>query len=129
MSIQRLTPNDFTTLENPGVLSQQIIWPKNAPEAKVTMTRVTMEPGATTPRHSHPKSEQTWIIERGTATLLLANDRTAEIKAGDVVRTPAGEVHGITNTGGEPFVYLTATTPPIDLTASYQKPVDARGSP
>jgi quercetin dioxygenase-like cupin family protein len=90
MPIQRLTPKDFTTLENPGVLSQQIVWPRNAPEALITMTRVTMEPGSTTPRHSHPKSEQTWIIERGTAILLMAHDQTAELQAGDVVRTPVG---------------------------------------
>jgi quercetin dioxygenase-like cupin family protein len=63
-----------------------------------------MEPGATSSRHSHTKSEQTWIVEQGTATLLLANDETAEVQAGHVVRTPPGEVHGVTNTGGDPFV-------------------------
>jgi hypothetical protein len=57
----------------------------------VTITRVTMETGATSPRHSHPKSEQTWIVEQGTATLLLANEEAAEMRAGDVVRTPPGE--------------------------------------
>ena len=120
MRLQRLTQSDFTTLENPGVRSQQLIWPRNAPDAKVTMTRVTMQRGATTPRHSHPASEQTWIVEQGVATLLLGDDETAPIRAGDVVRSPAGEVHGLTNTGAEPFVYLTATTPPIDLTTSYE---------
>jgi quercetin dioxygenase-like cupin family protein len=84
-----------------------------------------MEPGATSPRHSHPKSEQTWIVERGTATLLLANDETAEIRAGDVVRTPPGEVHGVTNTGGDPFVYLAVTTPPQEFTAAYLDRVKA----
>lgn len=78
-----------------------------------------MEPGATTPRHSHPKSEQIWIIEKGTATLLLSLDKTQIVQAGEIIRTPPGEVHGLTNTGSEPFVYLTATTPPIDLTTSY----------
>ena len=120
MRLQRLTANDFTTLENPGVLSQQLIWPRNAPEARITMTRVTMQPGATTPRHSHPASEQIWVVEQGTATLLLANGETAPVQAGDVIRTPPGETHGLTNTGAAPFVYLTATTPPINLTASYQ---------
>ncbi len=40
------------------------------------------------------------------------------VRAGGVTCTPAGEVHGLTNTGAEPFVDLTATTPPIDLTIS-----------
>ena len=118
--LQRFTPDDFTTLENPGVRSQQLVWPRNAPDAALTMTRVTMQPGATTPRHAHPHAEQVWIVERGAATLLLAEGETAPLRAGEVIRTPAGEVHGLTNTGSEPFVYLTATTPPIDLTAAYQ---------
>ena len=29
-------------LKNPGVLSEQLIWPKNAPYARITMTRVTL---------------------------------------------------------------------------------------
>ncbi len=121
MPLQRLDARDFTTLQNPGVVSQQLVWPTNAPEARITMTRVTMQPGATTPRHSHPASEQTWVAEQGTATLLLADGETAPVAAGDVIRTPPGETHGLTNTGTEPFVYLTATTPPVDLTAAYQE--------
>ena len=62
---------------------------------RVTITRVMMEPGATSQRHSHPESEQTWIVEQGSATLLLVDGKTEEIRAGDVVRTPAGEVHGV----------------------------------
>ena len=79
---------------------------------RVTITRVMMEPGATSQRHWRPKSEQTWIVEQGSATLLLVDGKTEEIRAGDVVRTPAGEVHGVRNSGAEPFVYLTITTPP-----------------
>ena len=120
MRVQHLTPADATTLSNPRVRSEQLLWPRNAPEAAVTMTRVTMRPGAVTPRHRHPGSEQVWVVEQGTATLLLEGDETAPVRTGDVVRTPAGEVHGLANTGAAPFVYLTATTPPIDLTGSYR---------
>ena len=45
MGIQRLSAVDFAVLENPGVRSVQIVGPKNSPEALVTITRVTMEPG------------------------------------------------------------------------------------
>jgi len=121
MAIQRLTAADSAVLENPGVRSQQIVWPGNAPDARVTITRVTMEPGAVSARHAHPQSEQTWIVERGAATLLMAGERTDEVRAGDVVRTPAGEVHGVTNTGGEPFVYLAVTSPPQDFTRAYER--------
>ena len=46
MAIQRLTSKDFGALKNPGVTSAQIVWGKNSPDAKVTITRVTVEPGA-----------------------------------------------------------------------------------
>jgi quercetin dioxygenase-like cupin family protein len=118
--MQRLSPPDFTVLSNPGITSEQIVWPKNAPDALMTITRVTMQPGATSQRHSHPKSEQTWMVEKGTAMMLLADGKAEEIKAGDVVRTPAGEVHGVTNSGREPFMYLAVTVPPQDFTGAYE---------
>ena len=117
--MQRLTSEDFTVLRKPGVRSEQIVWPQNAPDARVTITRVTMDAGATSPRHSHPESEQTWIVEKGSAAILLAGDKAEPIQAGDIVRTLPGEVHGVTNTGSEPFVYLAVTAPPQDFTAAY----------
>jgi quercetin dioxygenase-like cupin family protein len=84
----------------------QIVSVQNAPEALVTITRVTMQSGATSARHRHPHS----LIEHGTATLLLDGEQTAEIGPGDLIRTNLGEVHGVINTGGEPF-YLAVTTP------------------
>lgn len=121
VSIQRLNAADFSTLENVGIRSLQIVWPKNAPDACVTITRVTMEPGSVSVRHSHANSEQIWIVERGRATLLMDQDRTDEVKVGDVVRTPADTVHGVSNTGHEPFVYLAVTTPPQDFTPAYRR--------
>ena len=126
-AMQRLSPADFTVLTKPGITSEQIVWPQNAPDAWVTITRVTMQPGATSQRHSHPKSEQTWMVEQGCATLLLADEKAEEIKAGDVVRTPAGEVHGVTNNGREPFVYLAVTVPPQDFTNAYDRAGEQKG--
>jgi quercetin dioxygenase-like cupin family protein len=71
LTIQHLSAADFTTLHNPGVRSVQIVWPNNAPDARVTISRVTMEPGAASARHVHPASEQIWLIEQGSALLLM----------------------------------------------------------
>jgi quercetin dioxygenase-like cupin family protein len=122
LTIQRLSAADFTTLHNPGVRSEQIVWPNNAPEARVTITRVTMEPGAASTRHVHPASEQIWLVEQGSALLLTADGQTDGLRAGDVVRTPAGTIHGVANTGREPFVYLAVTTPPQDFSPAYKAP-------
>ena len=85
----------------------------------MTITRVTMQPGATTTLHTHASSEQIWIVDGGYPPLLLEDKRTNDVTAGNIVRTPAGDAHGLINTGQDPFVYLTATTPPIDLSTSY----------
>jgi len=70
-------------------------------------------------RHSHPHSEQTWIIEQGRADLLLDDGQSRPVEAGAIVRTPAGEIHGLHNSGSEPLVYLAITTPPIDFRPAY----------
>jgi mannose-6-phosphate isomerase-like protein (cupin superfamily) len=41
------------------------------------------------------------------------------VNAGDIVRTPAGEAHGIVNSGTAPLVYLAITVPPEDFTKRY----------
>ena len=43
--------------------------------------------------------------------LLFADGKTDLIRAGDVVRTPAGEVYGVMNSGNERFIYLAVTVP------------------
>ena len=117
-AVEVLTAGD-TTLTRPGKDSVQLLWPGNSPQARVTLTRATVAPGSTQQRHAHPHSEQIWIIERGSADLLLGDGQSRPVKAGEIVRTPAGEIHGVHNSGSEPFVYLSITTPPIDFRPAY----------
>jgi quercetin dioxygenase-like cupin family protein len=50
----------------------------------------------------------------------MSDGRTDGLRAGDVVRTPPGTIHGVANTGSEPFVYLAVTTPPQDFSPAYE---------
>lgn len=118
--IQRHTEKDFGLLTNPGKRSVQMIWSKNSPGSQITVTRVTMEPGAISERHTHP-GEQTWIVEQGSASMLLKGDKTMQIRAGDVLRTPPGETHGVFNDSKSTFVYMSITTPPEDMTKFYSE--------
>src|SRR5215210_2004056 len=72
--------------------------------------------------------EWTRLYLRPSATLFLANGATEAIRAIDVVRTPAGEVHGVTNSGSEPFVYLAVTVPPQDFTPAYRGAAEVSAS-
>lgn len=53
------------------------------------------------------------------ATLLLDDGGTPPDRGGDVVRTPPGDTHGVTNTGADVLVYLSTTTPPEDVAGFY----------
>ncbi len=121
MPIQRLSIRDVTVLKNPGKSSEQLVWPHNLPDASVTVTRVTMEPGSISKPHTHARSEQIWIVERGSGQLLLEAGKKTGLKAGDIIWTPPGETHGVVNTGSEQLVYLAITAPPEDFTAAYQE--------
>src|SRR5512133_1369502 len=113
----------FRTLSNPGVDSVQLLSPHNSASSRITITHVTVQPGAGQPRHAHPASEQIWVAISGSGTLLLAEGATRRFSAGEVARFADGDVHGFENSGTEPFVYMSMTTPPIDFAYAYH---DAR---
>jgi len=106
-------------MSNPGVVSRQLINPDNSESKRVTITEVHLEPNACQPRHTHDASEQIWYALKGCGKLLLANDEEKEFCAGDVVRFADNDVHGLRNDGGEEFIYLSVTAPPIHFGYAY----------
>ena len=118
---------DIPRFSNSGVVSEQLLFPENSKSERVTITRVTVAPGARNPPHSHARSEQVWVALKGHATLLLANEATGDLHAGDVVRFAEGDVHGLLNTGAEEFVYLSVTSPPLNFRAAYAADWQPRG--
>lgn len=119
--MELLSGADFKHFSNPGVTSIQFVSPHNSQSMRVTITHVTVEPGARQPRHSHRNSEQIWIAVKGEGTLLLGGDTTQSLKAGAVARFADGDVHGVENTGNEPFIYVSVTSPPIDFAYAYAR--------
>jgi quercetin dioxygenase-like cupin family protein len=116
-----LTEADFERFANPGVTSMQIVSPHNSQSTRVTITRVTVEPGAGQPRHAHASSEQIWLALEGKGVLLLAEGRTQVLAAGQVARFADGDIHGVRNQTAAPFVYLAITSPPIDFAYAYKE--------
>lgn len=115
-----LNSESFAQLSNPGVQSTQLLSPHNSTSNRVTITSVTVDPGAKQPRHSHLTSEQIWIAIDGVGTLLLDDDKTLEFRKGQVVRFEDGDVHGFANTSDKPFTYISITSPPINFSYAYQ---------
>ena len=114
--------NEVKVLANSGVESQQLLFPENSASTRVTITKVTVAPGAASPRHRHETSEQVWVAIAGVGTLLLGEGQTHSFQAGDVVRFAEGDVHGFENTGSMPFVYFAVTSPPINFRQAYAQP-------
>jgi quercetin dioxygenase-like cupin family protein len=110
---------EFQAFANSGVTSEQLLNPENSASQRVTITRVTVAPGAKNPQHSHAASEQVWVALRGAATLLLGADATEAFAEGDVVRFVEGESHGLVNSGQTDFVYLSVTSPPLNFRSAY----------
>ncbi len=115
-----LRDEQFKVLANPGVVSVQLLSPHNSESHRVTITRVTVEPGARQPPHSHQTSEQIWIAVSGVGTLLLAEEKRHPFVAGEVVRFADEDQHGFENSSSEPFVYLSVTSPPINFSYAYK---------
>jgi quercetin dioxygenase-like cupin family protein len=120
--------NEVKVLANSGAESQQLLFPDNSASTRVTITEVTVAPGAASPRHRHETSEQVWAAIAGVGTLLLCEGQTHSFQAGDVVRSAEGDVHGFENTGSMPFVYLAVTSPPINFRQSYAQPWAKEGA-
>ena len=110
---------DVESFSNSGVTSEQLLFPENSQSQRVTITRVTVAPGAKSPRHAHPTSEQVWVALRGNGVLLLEGHATAPFAEGDVVRFAEGDIHGFENTGGVEFIYFSVTSPPLNFRAAY----------
>lgn len=125
--MELIRAGQIKAFSNSGVTSRQLLFPENSKSTRLTITRVTVEPGARNPPHRHPTSEQVWIALRGQGSLHLEAGRIEPFAAGDVVRFEDGDLHGFENTGSDDFEYLSVTSPPVNFRAAYQKNWSAKG--
>jgi quercetin dioxygenase-like cupin family protein len=117
--VEIIRRTEVASFVNGGVTSEQLLFPENSQSQRVTITRVTIAPGAKNPPHAHAASEQVWVALHGSGVLLLGDAATAPFAEGDVVRFAEGDVHGFQNTGSAEFVYLSVTSPPINFRGAY----------
>ena len=118
----------MTQLSNSGVVSRQLLFPENSRSLRITITRVTIQPGARNGVHRHATSEQVWVALRGNGHLLLEEGKTLPFAEGDVVRFEDGELHGFETTSGAEFEYLSVTSPPVNFRAAYEREWSAPGA-
>ncbi len=122
--MELIPAESIQTFASAGIESRQLLFPENSSSSRITITQVTLAPGGTNPRHTHATSEQVWVALRGRGMLLLADGAVRSFAAGDVARFEDGNVHGLLNTGLEPFVYISVTSPPLNFRAAYTRDAD-----
>ncbi len=74
------------------------------------MCRVSYEPGAVIPEHSHPETEQLMYVVDGDITLDVEGERST-LFAGDVAVVNKGRLHSLTTVNGCTFIEALAPVP------------------
>jgi quercetin dioxygenase-like cupin family protein len=78
--VEIIRREEVGSFANGGVTSEQLLFPENSRSQRVTITRVTVAPGAKNPPHAHAASEQVWVALRGSGLLLLGGCRNCAIR-------------------------------------------------
>ncbi|MCA9874152.1 MAG: cupin domain-containing protein [Anaerolineales bacterium] len=87
--------------------------------SNLAVTWVEVEPGAAQIPHHHAP-EQIYVIVQGSG-LMRVGEETQQVTAGDLVFIPPHAVHGLQNNGADVLIYVSAATPPFDLTEAYDR--------
>jgi len=119
--VELIRAAEISQFSNSGVTSRQLLFPDNSRSTRITITRVSVKPGAKNPPHRHATSEQVWVALRGSGQLLLEAGKVRPFAEGDVVRFEDGDLHGFENTSSSDFEYLSVTSPPVNFRAAYEK--------
>lgn len=90
------------------------------PGHEAIQMRVTLQPRAEAPRHSHPGEEIVYVVS-GTLEYRLDGQPPARLRKGDVLFIPAGVVHSVRNPGVGPATeiatYLVSKGKPLLIPA------------
>ena len=72
----------------------------------LTVRDLTLDPGASSPYHLHPNTEESIFVVEGELEFKVGNHRFTG-NAGDCVLAPRGTGHGIANMSGQPVRVIT----------------------
>ncbi len=113
MDVQRLDAAPIN--ERGGQVSHLLLGRGEFGSKNLAITWVEGEPGSMQAVHGHPDNEQIYVIVRGRGVMQVG-DEMEEVGKGTLVFIPPGAAHAIKNTGEEPLVFVSATSPPFDPT-------------
>jgi mannose-6-phosphate isomerase-like protein (cupin superfamily) len=89
--------------------SWMLISPHNAASKNLSLQISEIPVGSEQPIHNH-EPEQCYYIVKGKGLMIIENE-SQEVKAGDAIFIPSNVKHGIKNLGNEILEYITANSP------------------
>lgn len=109
MEIVRLADvESFMTADGSGI--RELAHPSWTAARNQSLAEATVDPGAETAEHYHPRSEEIYYFTAGAGRMRLGPEE-AQVKAGDCVVIAPAVVHKLWNTGTEPLVLLCCCSP------------------
>mgnify|MGYP005851712785 CR=1 FL=1 len=90
------------------------------------ITWTTVAPRGHMRTHSHPGSEQVYVVLSGMARMQVGEEREI-LSTGALVYVPPGATHGIGNAGRDELVYLTAASPPFPVERYFAETEPSQG--
>jgi quercetin dioxygenase-like cupin family protein len=93
--------------------SHMLISPQNSSTKNLSVQISEMPVGSEQPLHSH-EPEQCYYIIKGKG-LMIVEDESKEVSAGDAVLIPSNFKHGMKNIGDTILEYLTANSPVFSI--------------
>lgn len=100
-----------------GLVSYILLQKDSVQDTGLAVTWVEVAPGARQERHHHIP-QQIYVVIQGEGLMHIGDERQ-ELKRGSLAFIPSQAMHGIDNTGDEPLVYVSASSPAFDLEALY----------
>jgi quercetin dioxygenase-like cupin family protein len=101
--------NSKNTGKLPLLSSWMLISAQNSSAHNISIQISEVPAGSEQPVHNHDP-EQCYYIIKGKGLMIIEED-TKEVVAGDAIYIPANKRHGIKNLGNEILEYLTANSP------------------
>jgi quercetin dioxygenase-like cupin family protein len=105
--------------ERNGLTSYFLLDRRSEAAPNLAVTWVDVIPGGRQILHHHTP-EQVYVIVQGEGEMQVGED-IQSVSAGDLIFIPSDEPHGIVNNGDRTLSYVSAATPPFNLTEAYDR--------
>jgi len=110
MHVTRKTSYPEKLLIPDGEMIQEILGQAASGTEGHSLAKITIPPGNASARHFHKKSEESYLILSGIASLVI-DDQAFALTAGEAVLIEANEIHQIKNEHDQDLVFLAVCVP------------------